>query len=246
MFDRIVRPRFGQSFNATTTDLNFGTRLPAVTAQTMLALCNPVGIGEGTFGYLMARTPSASGSGPRVFIQDSSGAPQIVVAFHSSGGAGLPFRSSAFSSVTYGVPVFMAFRHDGSLTAANISIYQSIISKPLAELAYDTTSDGTTAFDAGAANNFHVGNRENTDRTFNGEIYFLARWNRMLALSELWKAQFDGPLSVPRGLIFCWANDRDYGPYQLQPIRTAVTRVRMLDRYRAPLMRNTHRRLVAA
>lgn len=36
-------------------------------------------------------------------------------------------------------------------------------------------------------------------------------------MAEISQAYTEGPLSVPDGLVLCWANDQDYGPYALTP-----------------------------
>jgi len=48
----------------------------------------------------------------------------------------------------------------------------------------------------------------------------------VLSLAEFQHAQLYGPLAVPLGLILCWANDTDLGPYKMRPTKTAITRGR--------------------
>lgn len=50
---------------------------------------------------------------------------------------------------------------------------------------------------------------------FRGNLAYLARWSRVLTTSELQQAIDNGPLSVPDGLIFCFANGIDNGPLAL-------------------------------
>jgi hypothetical protein len=244
MFDRIVRPSYAESFNGTTSDLNFGTALTEPTAQSALVAFRLFGANENGLGYLFSRVPSASGNGPRLLINDPT--MHVTVGFHSPGSAVNPSRNSSAAYVAVGTPMFLGFSHDGSITAANIKIYKGYTGIPMAEeTSYGTTSDGGGSFDNGAANNLHIGNREGTDRTLNGPIYYLARWNRVLSLGELRQAQFNGPYHVANGLILCWANGMDHGPYKLRPTsRADIGRAQAWQH--APLIRSSHRRLVAA
>lgn len=206
-------------FNATTSDISFGANASqAPLAQTVLALFYATGSGEGGTGYVMSRTPVSSVNGPRMSILDNTAAPQIFFGGHSTGNAGQPSFTGNANTITYGKWHHCAATWDGTLTGSTgVLAYVGIEGKALALVA-GTTANGTTAADAGSANALHVGNRGGTDRTFNGDIAYVAQWNRVLSLDEMLRAQFQGPLSVKGGLTFFWDGQRDLAPYQLPPV----------------------------
>ena len=220
-------PLLGQSFNATTSDINLGASAPQdCLAQTAMSLCYPVASGEGGAGYIFALTTSATSNGPRFVHLDNTANPQFGMQCNSSGTAGAPVHNSDSNSAPYNNWYHVVGTWDGGINADGVQVY---IGQNGATLANKTTNganfvNGTTAGSVTAGRNLHIGNREGTDRTFNGIIAYVARWNRVITLDEMILAQQRGPLAVPKGLILCWANDRDYGPYHLAPTsRTAIT-----------------------
>lgn len=212
-----------QRFDATTSDVNLGVNAAqAPTAQTILVLCYPIASGEGGFGYVVSRTPSASSSGPRLLLVNTNSA--INFAGHSTGSASNPSRTAANNSFVYGQWQHIAAIWTGGLAAAtSIQMYAGQNGLALTETAYGAAIDGVTAADSGSANSLHVGNREGTDRTFNGDIAYVAQWNRALSLTELLTAQKYGPLAVRGGLILYWNGARDLGPYAMLPKVLALT-----------------------
>lgn len=210
---RIITPiRYSSLFNATTSDIAFGLASSQnLSAQTCLAYVHVLGDGEGTFGYIIAKTPSASAAGIRLFL----GASGEIGTGANSATASTPNRLTATGAVPDATFAHVGMTWDGSITAANFRMFAGLNNAPLSEPTYGAASDGNTSITSDAANNFHLGNREGTDRTFNGVIYYVARWNRVLPLAELRRAQRDGPLSVPDGLVLCWANNQDYSQTRL-------------------------------
>lgn len=223
-----VEVDFSQSFNATTSDINLGagTGGQAPTAQSILAYVRQDGAGEGTYGYLFAQTPSASANGPRFYLGSISGTYTVGMgSCPSAGGSNSPYLEKSGPNPT-GKWVHAAGSWDGGLTASTaFKLYLGIGWSPLTELSTTYGSGNGSTAGGGSGNNIHIGNRQGTDRTFNGLIGYVARWNRVLSVEEFLRAQRLGPLSVPRGLIMLWANGRDYGPYHLSPTSTtAVTK----------------------
>jgi hypothetical protein len=223
---RSPRIQFAQSFNATTSDINLGVGIgaQAPTAQSILGYARQDGVGEGTYGYMFGQTPSASANGPRFYLGSISGTFTVGMgSCPSAGGSNTPYLEMSGPNPT-GQWAHAAGSWDGGLTASTaFKIYLGIGGSPLTALTTTYSSgNGSTAGD-GSGNNIHIGNRQGTDRTFNGLIGYVARWNRVLSVEEFRRAQRFGPLSVPKGLILLWANGKDYGPYHLRP--TSVTDV---------------------
>lgn len=213
------------SFNATTSDIAFGVATSQdLLAQTTLAYVNLAGAGENNQNLIWAKTPSASDDGPRLDILHNSGTPQFGFG-SSSNTFGSPFSNEAGGVFVYGKPAHLAATWDGGLTASTaIALYIGMSGSLLTLAANSFNSNGTGTAKFGVGNNFHVGNREATDRTCNGTLYYVARWNRVLSVNELRQAQVLGPLSVSAGLVLLWANGRDYSQALLTPSSiTAVT-----------------------
>lgn len=212
-------------FNATTSDIAFGVATSQdLQAQTTLAYVNLIGAGENNQDILWAKTGSADDNGPRMDILHNAGTPQFGWGASSSGAFGSPFSNEAGGNFVYGKPAHLAATWDGGLTASSgITLYVGMSNAPLVLTANSFNANGSGNTNFGVGNNFHVGNREATDRTTNGTIYYVARWNHILTLNELRTAQAQGPLSVSAGLVFMWANGRDYSLSHLTPTsQTAI------------------------
>lgn len=213
------------SFNATTSDIQFGTTPTQVlTVQTIIALVYAAGAGEGNNGYIISRTPSASGNGLRLLVTDNTSQPFATFGGNSTGSPGSPQRSGNANTFPYNAWVHLAGTWDGGLTAAGgVKIFQGVDGAAMSEVGYQSATNGTTAADGNASDNLHIGNREGGDRTWNAYIAYIARWSRVLTLEELIEVQRRGPQAVPDGLVFLWANDEDKGPFKIVPFsHTAV------------------------
>lgn len=224
-------------YDATTSTRNFGLNPQLDTGpRTIIALTYPEGSGEGTTGVIVGQQPTGGlNDGPRFSIEHASGSPNLQYRQSSSGSAGAPARNAAASSVTYNAWNHVAVTYDGGLTGSTaIRLFNGINGAQIAECSYGGAANGSGSIRTGVGNNYHIGNREDTDRTFNGSIAYVAQWNRVLDLQDIIRAQRQGPLAIP-GLVLLWANSRDYGPYKLRPyISTAIVR-RARPTYYAPL-----------
>ena len=218
---RLFRPNttrvaFSHDFDATTSDINLGNLDTPhdVDAQTIMSYCRPDAAGEGNTGTLYSAVASGTQNGILFAIEHNAGTPRTHFNANSTGTAGAPKKIGS-ANVTYGVWGHYAATWDGSLSAANITLYAGRSGKDLTVSGSASTTDGTTAVSTPTSSNHHIGNREGADSTFNGLIAWVARWNRVLTLGELRLAQQQGPLAVPQGLLIVWANGKDYGPYSL-------------------------------
>jgi len=60
---------YGESFDGSTSDINFGTAPPEPAgAQTAMAACMPLSLGENNGGRIFGREPSGSSTGPRQLV----------------------------------------------------------------------------------------------------------------------------------------------------------------------------------
>lgn len=213
-----LNPRFEQrtrNFNATTSLYNYGTLGAAYNSNTpctWLALIRPTGAGESNFGYIASKVISASATGMRWIVDHNAGSPRIIWGI-SSGSTG-PSQSAPSGSLTYNKWVWVAATYAGGLAAANVQLYQG--AQHLTEVtSYPAPVAGTGSLNTDASNNFVIGNREGSDRTFNGDIAMVVRWDAVLDVEELNRAVRLGPLAVrPSELLFCWAGGEDLGPYK--------------------------------
>lgn len=231
---------FSHRFNATTSDIEFDANDASQSpiAQSMLALVHPAGAGEGNNSYILAKVPSAGTQGVRFIVADSAGTPLLRLGFHTFSSAGNPLKVSS-TAMTYNDWWHIAGSWDGGTAHAGIHIYQGMNGAALAEVSYAASNNGSGTLDGGTGNQLHIGNREGNDRTHNGDIAYVARWDRVLTLDELLVAQRQGPLLVRRGLILFWANGRDYSTSRLMPVRT-----RTLGTGKPPLFTPIRGRLV--
>jgi len=214
-----------QSFNATTSDIALGL-CPSqdLLAQTAIAFVFPVGSGESTFGgIIFGKTTSASNNGGHRFsIGDNAGSPQLITGFNTTGTGGTPSKVSLANSVVYNKWNCVAATWDGAVNASGIVVYSGVNGAPLSDAGSSATLGGSGVGASSTGSILHIGNREATDRTFNGYIAYVARWSRVLYYSELIRVQQLGPLSIPQGLVLCWSNGKDYGPYGLYPTSTTA------------------------
>lgn len=210
-----------EKYDGTTSLIPYGNHASQQPiAQTTVVLCFPTGSGEVSTGTLWSVTPAGSNAGVRIYVGDNAGAPNVVFHGNSTGSTSNPARSTNGNTAVYNSWNHIAATWDGSLTAVGgIKIYNGVNWAAIAELVYASGVDGVTAADGGAGQNLTLGNRGNGDRTFLGSIAYIARWNRVLSLTELLLVQERGPGAVRAGMILCLYDGRDYGPYRLE--RTA-------------------------
>lgn len=206
-------------FNGSTSYIRFAASPSQdLSAQTALAYIYRHSVGE-TAGRIFHF--GNSGVSALLFLLSGSGTPQFNG--NSSGLATAPQRVSGVT-VPVNAWTHIAATWDGGLLASGIALYTGANGRPLTLSAGDSTTNGSGSVLGTAGNQIYIGNRAENDRTFDGAIAYIARWNRVLSSGELIGAQQYGPLSVPSGLVLCWAGDRDFGPYGLRPdARDAVS-----------------------
>lgn len=229
-------------FNATTSDVNFSTLgggAQSLTVHSVLAYVYPTGSGEGGFGWVWGKAPSAT-AGNSMIVDHNAGSPRIQFRGSSTGTAGQPVRTSNTGLMAYNEWLHIAGTWSGSLTASSsIRILVGRNGAPLAEVTYSSSADGTTAVSSNSTDEMHIGNRNGADRTFNGDICYVARWNRILSDAEFLRAQRFGPLSIRNGLVLCWVDGVDLGPMRLRGVQSNVVGGRVpLWRLVGPSRRN--------
>lgn len=208
----IVRPaqrrQESVAFNATSTLFDYGAltgEFDSNSTFTVLALVRPVGSGEGGFSYIFGKVPSSTINGARFFIDHNAGSPRLTIGLDSAT-AGVPLRAGTTGLVAYGNWYWVAATSLGTVTATDLRLYSARYGDQLREQAYGTATNGTTALDANTAESWTIGNRAGSDRTFNGDIALICRWNKALSLHDLREAVLHGPLSVERNrLVFLQA-----------------------------------------
>lgn len=186
-----------------------------LTAQTVMAQTKCTS-STSHIGYIFSNGDTSGANGVR--LQTNATTSAWLFGADSSGSTANPLRrsNSASATATSGNLQTIAATWDGSLSSSNIHLFSAIDAVPLA--ADDGTgADGVTAINGPAGQKINIGNRADagTDRTFNGDIFWVARWNRILSLSELIVAQFQGPTQVPMGLVLYFANGRNWGPHDI-------------------------------
>lgn len=247
---RLPRPvelEFGESFNGTTSLVNFGP-LSNVSpsgaphyalAQTCIALVYPVAVGELATNTVLQFAPAGSNSGIRLKLADTGGtSPSASFSANSSGSGGNPQKTGQASIYAYTRPMLFAAAWGGDRLASDIDLYSStsqVVNFPItADGSPSSTSDGTTA-GAPPANNaiYTIGNRDEATRTFNGYVYWVTRILGKLSQEQIQEVQKYGPLIFWDRMLMMYINGEDIGPYGLQvKNKTAVTRVDVRPEYR--------------
>lgn len=176
---------------------------------TIMALCRPSGVGENNQGYIFSRVPAGSSAGLRLYTSDGTGTGRIAFGLNSTT-LSAPLRVTSDNFVVANSWNWICATSAGGLLASNLEVYSS---NPTTggsfrkESTYVTSTDGTGTLDNDIFENVVVGNRGSSpgDRTFNGDIAFVAKWNRVLSKEEMEAVRRRGILSVARGsLSFLW------------------------------------------
>lgn len=192
--------------------INLGSpaALDNVGAQTMIAYCKPSSAGGGNLGYIFGKT-TADSSYLRFMHDNNSGSPRLAFGKSSTGVTNQPLCYSLSNTSPYGSWAHLIVTWDGAVDAHNM---YPLINGSVSRGDYQHGS-GSLASDA--AGDVFLLNRVGLGREFNGSLAYLAWWNRVLTSGEIATVMSDGPLAVPSGLLLCWANGQDYGPYALTP-----------------------------
>ena len=207
---------------ATGRYIDFGTS-PAnnvnVGAQTIIAYGKPTGSGGGGFGYYFGKTPAGTVRGPRFFVAHNANSPGLCFA-SDSGTSGFPQKSGTGGEVTYNSWAHHIATWDGSLNHSGIHLYTDTTESTYAGISGLPATDGFGSITSDSDKNLFLMNRGNSGnlaREFVGDVGYIARWNRVLNSTEITSVINDGPLSVPSGLILCWANQADLSPSAITP-----------------------------
>lgn len=97
---------------------------------------------------------------------------------------------------------------NGSLLGAGLNFFIDDSASLTKTLVTDATSP--IASDSGLT--AMILNRTGLGRHWIGDVAYVAAWNRVLSDIERATVRTNGPLDVPSGLVFCFANGQDYGP----------------------------------
>lgn len=191
---------------AATRFINIGSAaaLDNLGAMTVIAYTRFTAAPSAT-GYMFSKGPSAA-QWDR-FLVNALGA--ISFGRNSTGTANSPTKTSNTGLLnTSGTYQHLQATTDGTLLASGINLYIDAG----ASLAASASADGTVALPDNSAENVFLINRNGLDREFTGAAGYIAAWNRVLSDAERTTVRTVGPLAVTSGLLFCWANEQDYGP----------------------------------
>lgn len=180
-------------------------------AQTVAAYVRPTTGSSGATDYIIAKAGPAAAGFRLMAYRANDSTVQFALGFDSSGAALAPRRNAA--SVAGGTWTKVLATFDGSLLATGIKIYLNGTESG----SYAEQANGSGTLTADDANDLLLLNRSDLARSFLGDVAYIARWNRVLSAAEIASVTSNGPLSVPDGLILCWANQEDNGPLDLVP-----------------------------
>ena len=185
-----------RSFDGVDDLINCGTTVPTLNnGCTGIAWINAVDAGEGGTGRIFQKH---TGSSARGHIAFSVATATIGISFTFNGGVNNSDLRAVDNSIIFGKWEAIAFTFDGTATASNHHIYIN-----LKEPAYKLVTNGSGSIETDVDNQFWIGNRTGTDRTFKGKIAYAQMFNVQLQLSEITQATYF-PGSIRRGLIGFW------------------------------------------
>lgn len=167
--------------------------------------------------YVISRS-DATGNGMRMFFLPNGG--YFNWSFGSSESAINP-QSAGTTPPSYDGTTWYAIggSHDGTINYSGLSLYAAANFNSLTVETLSWYSSGVGSLLDNASDQLHIGERAgSSNRSFKGHFAYAAWWDHILPLDEFRFAQRNGPLSQSNGLIFCFANGIDYGPYNLQPV----------------------------
>lgn len=191
--------------------VNYGSpsALDDLSVGTVIVYFKKTGTGGSNLGYLITKYTPGNG-GFRFLVEHNSGSPRLVFGWDSSGLANSPSKTGTGGDVTdntwqYGMATFTR-----SLLASDIDLY---LNNVLCTPTGGATADGSGSLISDASNDLFLGNRGPSGtlgRQFDGDVAFVAVWNRKLDSTERGNVMTYGPKYVTSGLIFLFANDQDY------------------------------------
>lgn len=173
-----------------------------------MAYMRPTGVQNP--GYLFVKAGNDGVGGPRVQISNTNMNVALVTPTSASNLA--PIRTTVNTSLAYDAWTHHAVTWDG-VSPCNTQAQWFIDGAAVNE----NQTAGSSPYLDGAGYDFRMFNRGGLDRACLGSFAYMVIWNRELSEAEIAQAYADGPLSVPDGLVLCWANGRDYGPNALTP-----------------------------
>lgn len=180
-------------------------------AQTVAAYLRPKTGSSFASDYIIAKGGAAAAGLRLTAYRANDSTVQFTLGFGSNGTSITPRRNAA--SVAGGAWTKVLATFDGSLLATGIKIYLNGTESG----SYPESENGSGALTADDAHDLMLLNRSDNARPFLGDVAYIARWSRVLSAAEIASVTSNGPLSVPDGLILCWANQEDNGPLGLVP-----------------------------
>lgn len=198
--------------------INFGSpaALDNLGSMTVMAYVRPA-TGSTLPQYIAQKCTSSAINGWRLqFTAVSQGSYRFGFGSDSSGSATNPSSFCVENSWAVGTWLNACVTWDGGVNESGIAYYKD--GSAVAKTA--VTSEikaGSGSINSDAASEFWLMNRVDSARPFLGDVAYVAVWDRVLSASEVADARANGPLSVGSGLVFCWANQQDYGPSTFSP-----------------------------
>ena len=186
-----------REFNGTTDLINF-SRAAAVDDLGPLTACawiKAAGTGENGFGRIVAKeNTGAQGAGQWNFFVTTGNVFRFAKDY--SGGSDLA-RQSGSNAFTVGSWTHGCVTWDDTAASTGINFYAN------GTLTNSSTSaaEGLGSQVSDAALSIIVGNRQNAERTFSGNIAYVHVFNRVLSVSEIQQLMTQ-PDSVTSGLVF--------------------------------------------
>lgn len=197
---------------ATGRYVNYGspTALDNLSAGTIIVYFKKTGTGGANLGYLVTKYTGAGSGGFRFLVEHNSGSSRLVFGWDSTGTANSPSKTGTGGDVTDNTWQHGMVTFTRTLLASDIDLY---LNNVLCTPTGGATADGTGSLNSDASNDVFLGNRGPSGtlgRQFDGDVAYIAIWDRKLDSTERGNVMTYGPLYVTSGLVFLFANDQDY------------------------------------
>jgi hypothetical protein len=170
-----------------------------VTRLSVVAWIKPAGYGENGHGWVFSKTPAGGlTSGPAFATQGGEAKNLEFTQGWSKSTGKFAWWQTPVNSIALNVWQAVAVTYEGNSTANDPRFYVDGVLQTTAE-----TRGPAGSRNSDAANTLYLGNRGNTDRTFNGKLAHVHFYNRALTATEIAQLK-QSPGSITNGLIAYW------------------------------------------
>lgn len=224
MGENVVIPdRYDGATSLTQFAANRGQEVDPDEPQTFYADTRVLGQGESINGNYILTTGDSLGNYGYLFRFRTISAVECLSFVGDSTSDSNPSAHCNTGDITSGNVQHVAITYDGGVLVSGLKFFGAENAASIRPFSILSSTNGSGIPYVGTGYPIVLGNNGGGSRTFNGDIFRIARWRRILTIDELRSVQMFGPESCPDKLFFHWANGRDWVSGLKPMIRTAIT-----------------------